>query len=65
MAKKVIFKDTSNNDEAVEPKVTEVLNANTASGASKYIKIWKGTAAQYSSIPTLDPNTIYFVEQEI
>lgn len=59
---KVIFEQ---NGSEIEPKVTEVVNQNKASGASTYIKLWKGTAAQYSQLKSLDPDTIYFVEQEI
>lgn len=59
------YTGTQPNEQKAEPIITEVVNQNTAEGASKYIKFWKGTVTQYSMLTELDKNTIYIVEQEI
>lgn len=56
---------TEPNEQRAEPIITEVVNQNTAEGAPKYIKFWRGNATQYSMLTELDKNTVYIVEQEI
>lgn len=65
---KIQFKGSVSGQEEkvpMEPILGEVVNQNTAEGASKYIKFWKGTVTQYSMLKELDKDTIYIVEQEI
>ena len=53
---KIIFKD---NENYVEPKVSEVINQN----GGGVLKFWKGTQEQYNEIEgSIDSDTIYFIE---
>lgn len=50
---KIVF----NNGED-QPKITEVVNQ-----AGGFIKFWKGSLEMYNALTSLDPDTVYIVEQ--
>lgn len=55
---KLIFTNTQNNT-PIEPKVTQVINQN----GGGILKFWKGSLDEYNALSTLDPDTVYIVEQ--